>query len=116
VLTNAEKEHDFEPGMVRVKRSWFDDRDDIASPDDIDGVRWDWISGGVQAVQPRESLFGYVLCDVVDGVGHSCRHGGGHPDGGGHSIKVLITKKGSDPEVYERLRNEASRRRAQKVG
>jgi hypothetical protein len=89
-------------GHVFVKRTWFGDDGDVVPVDAIDGVRWDNVSGGVNARQPRTSLCSYVRCDQAPGVRHSCRHGQGP-----HSIKVLIRKKGSDPAAYRALAERA---------
>lgn len=70
----------------------------------IHGLKWDTVSGGVNATQPDWYLFGYVWCDQVNGdyFGHSGIHGPCP-----HHIKVCITRSGNSPEVYKQLAEQA---------
>ncbi len=77
--------------------------------DDIRGVAWDRLSGGVQAKAPQYLLHGYVDCNgMLEGeVAHAGVHGPCP-----HSIKVCILKVDNDPGVYLLLAERAGERPA----
>lgn len=83
-----------------VRRQWNDYRTAKYRLDAIEGVHWDSISGGVNAVAIRPFLHAYVWCDaMLEGeLAHSCAHGKGP-----HRIKVCIVKKDNDPDVFAQL-------------
>ncbi len=85
---------------VYIRRQWNDtERIGSVALNQIRDVRWDCISGGVQAPTPQLFLHGYVRCDEIEGeVAHSCMHGDGP-----HSIKVCIVKKDNDKKTFNRL-------------
>src|SRR5215467_6514850 len=87
---------------VRVRRQW-DDGGRIATyrRQDIQGIHWAKVSGGVKAPAPQYFLHGYVSCEgMLEGdVAHSGAHGGPCP----HSIKVCVVKKDNDPNVFSEL-------------
>jgi hypothetical protein len=62
---------------VTVKRQWDDHRRATFRIDDLEGLRWDRISGGVQAVTPQPFVHAYVWCnDMIKGeLTHSGAHG-----------------------------------------
>jgi hypothetical protein len=79
-----------EPGLVVWVRRQFDDHRHAAyRMDDLSGIHWSNVSGGLQHRANREYLHAYVWCDgmVAGALAHSCRHGKGP-----HRIKVCITK------------------------
>ena len=63
------------------------------------------MSGGVQARASRPFLHAYISCAMLGDqeFGHSCAHGLGP-----HEIKVCIVESDNKPELYTRLRGEAS--------
>lgn len=89
-----------EDSLVTVRRQWNDWRLASVKIEDIDGLHFSDMSGGVRGRSPRPFLHGYIACDaIVDGeVAHSCRHGRGP-----HWIKVCVVKKDNTKETYERL-------------
>lgn len=82
--------------FVRVRRQWNDYRIARYRADDVTGIRWDNVSGGVQAPTPQYFLHGYVWCNgMVEGeLAHSCAHGYGP-----HNIKVCILQVDNTPEI-----------------
>jgi hypothetical protein len=80
--------------IVKVRRQW-DDAEMIATYrlEDLEGVRWDMVSGGINAPTPQPFLHGYVQCDamVTGELAHSGTHGPCP-----HRIKVCITRKGNE--------------------
>ena len=79
-----------EPGLVVWVRRQFDDwRHAAYRMDDLSGLHWSSIGGGLQRRANREYLHAYVRCDgmIAGELAHSCRHGQGP-----HRIKVCITK------------------------
>jgi hypothetical protein len=89
---------------VVVRRQWNDWRTAKYRLSDVEDVRWDRFSGGVQAPAPQYFLHGYVRCDeAVEGeVAHSGMHGDCP-----HRIKACIVKKDNDKQVYQRLAEKA---------
>ena len=83
-----------------VRRQFNDYRDALYKIDDIDGLHWGDVSGGINQRSPRAFLMGYVWCDgMLEGeLAHSCAHGRGP-----HKIKICILKKNNSPEVFVEL-------------
>jgi hypothetical protein len=81
------------PKTVKVRRQWNDWQIATYRLNDVSGLHWSGMSGGVQSIAPRDFIHGYVWCTgMIDGeLAHSCRHGPGP-----HHIKVCITKKGNE--------------------
>ena len=90
--------------LVVVRRQWNDSLATSYRLKDIDGVRWDTVSGGFREPAPQPFLHAYVNCrGMTDGgVSHSRIHGSCP-----HQIKVCIVKKDNDPAVFEYLKNMA---------
>jgi hypothetical protein len=86
--------------VVWVRRQWNDLRLASYPLEDIVGVQWGYISGGIQVRTPRDFLMGYVWCDAMlqGELAHSCAHGR-KP----HQIKICIMKKGNERTVFEIL-------------
>ena len=86
--------------LVYVRRQPGDHQTAAYRVEDVDGVRFDHVSGGVNKYLHQPALCGYVLCDeMVEGdVAHSCRHGPAP-----HRIKVVIPKICNDPQLWARL-------------
>jgi hypothetical protein len=86
--------------VIVVRRQW-NDRARMATVRwaAVSGLRWDSVSGGVQAPAPQPFVHGYIWCDdVLAGeLAHSCRHG--PPP---HEIKVCLTKK-DNSAVWEAI-------------
>ena len=75
--------------IVRVRRQWHDYRIGSVTLSQLRKLRWDWLSGGVEAPTPQPFMHGYVWC--TDGQGdlaHSGTHGPCP-----HEIKVCMVKK-----------------------
>ncbi len=91
--TNAETE-------VNVRRQWNDYKIARVKADNITGLHFSSISGGVGRPSPRPFLCGYVSCDAIlsGDIAHSCQHG--NPP---HLIKVCLVKKDNEPQIYRRL-------------
>jgi hypothetical protein len=51
--------------LVRVRRQYNDWRVATYRLEDVSGLHWDEVSGGVRAKANRSYLFGYVLCDAA---------------------------------------------------
>ena len=85
---------------VWVRRQWNDYRDALYKIDDVDGLHWRSVSGGLNLRSPRPFLMGYVWCDgmLMGELAHSCRHGRGP-----HKILVCIPKKTNSVEVFVEL-------------
>jgi hypothetical protein len=100
------------PELLRVKRHTKDWQAASYREDQIQDPHWSLSSGGVRAPFSRESLCGYVAChEAVDGeVAHSGLHGPCP-----HLIKVVITKTGSSPAPYKRVRAKADEKRSKKA-
>lgn len=85
---------------IKVRRQWNNWRIAEVDLSDLTNLHWDKISGGVRAPAPRPFIHGNILCDAYNGdLAHSCAHGK-RP----HLIKVCITKKDNDKEVFAALR------------
>ena len=87
--------------VVVVRRQWNDWRELECRREDITGLHWDQIGGGVGARAPRPFLHGYISCDrIPDGSDfpHSCQHGAGP-----HRIKVVVVKKDNDRTMFAAL-------------
>jgi len=85
--------------VIYIRRQWNDHRIASVSFENIGGLRWSDMSGGVHARAPQSFIHGYVSCDDIHGeIGHSCRHGHGP-----HNIKVCIVKKDNDPSTWDKL-------------
>src|SRR5439155_7012568 len=85
---------------VTVRRQWNDWRQLQVQREDLDGLHWSEISGGVGARSPCSLLQGYISCDrIPDGSDfpHSCSHGPGP-----HRIKVVVVKK-DNAAVFNQL-------------
>ena len=89
---------------IVVRRQWNDWREAVYRINDISGLHWSEVSGGVQAVAPRPFLHGYVMCDGMTSgeLAHSGTHGNCP-----HRIKVCILKGRNTQEVYQRLAAQA---------
>lgn len=84
---------------VYVRRQWNDFRIARVDIENLAGIHWDRISGGVRAPAPRPFLHGYIMCNEVHGtLAHSCEHGTGP-----HEIKVAVVKKDNEPLVYDEV-------------
>jgi hypothetical protein len=96
---------------VWVRRQWNDHRQALYRLEDIRGLHWDSVSGGVRAKAPQQFLHGYVDCDaMLEGeIAHSGLHGPCP-----HSIKVCVLKKDNDPKVYRLLEKDAGERTSRK--
>ena len=72
--------------------------------EEVEGVRWDSTSGGVNRRSPYPMLFGYVVCDgMVSGeLAHSGRHGACP-----HTIKVVIQKRDNPGTIYKQMAAQA---------
>lgn len=92
---------------VTVRRQWNHWEKAQYRLEDLEGVHWSKMSGGVRAVAPRHFLHAYVQCDgAVSGeIPHSGRHGPCP-----HRIKVVIVKKDNKPEVFRQLLVQAGER------
>lgn len=91
--------------QVYVRRQWNSWRVGEVDFESLSGLHWSSTSGGVQARSPRPMLSGYVQCDEVRGdIDHSCRHGSGP-----HTIKVCITRKDNEKDVFAKLKAIAPR-------
>jgi hypothetical protein len=86
---------------VTVKRQWNDHRRATFRIDDLDGLHWATVSGGVKAVAPQPFVHAYVQCDdKIDGeLAHSAAHGPCP-----HRIKVCLTKVDNQDVWNEVLR------------
>jgi len=86
-----------------VRRQWNDWRQARYRLEDISGLHWTDVSGGVNASAPQPFVHGYVWCDgMIDGeLAHSCQHGRGP-----HHIVVCITKKGNEA-VWSKILEQA---------
>jgi hypothetical protein len=81
---------------VYIRRHSTDWRIGYISQNEIDGLHWSTVSGGVGRIASQPFIHGYVSCDRVRGeVSHSCAHGEGP-----HRIKVLIVKKDNTKEIF----------------
>lgn len=96
-------ETEIEEEYVWVRRQWNDYRKAKYKLSDIEGIHWDWISGGVQVPSPQPFIHGYVSCDgAIEGeVAHSGCHGPCP-----HYIKVCITKK-DNKNIFPKLLEKA---------
>jgi hypothetical protein len=84
---------------VFIRRQWNDFRIAKVSRENIRDLRWDFISGGMRSRAPQPFIHAYVWCDQVEGdIAHSCMHGRGP-----HRIKVCVTKKDNDRNVWRVL-------------
>ncbi len=83
--------------ILHVRRYPTDWKTATYRVEDVEGFRWDSVSGGVAKNTSRETLFAYVDCDkMLSGeLAHSCRHGPAP-----HRIKVAIIKKLTDPAAF----------------
>jgi hypothetical protein len=80
---------------VYIRRQWNDWRIGKVRLDKLDGLRWDWLSGGVQAPCPQPFIHGYVSCADIEGdIAHSGTHGPCP-----HRIKVCVVKKDNNKET-----------------
>jgi hypothetical protein len=101
-----------EAAFVKVRRQYNDFQIATYRLENLEGLHWSDVSGGVQARANRAYLSGYVWCDgAIDGaVAHSCAHGEGP-----HRIKVCVVKKDNPKAIYaivlERMRWEQTLRR-----
>lgn len=87
--------------FVWVRRQWNDWRSAKYRFEDLDGVHWSDLSGGIQVAAPRAFLHAYVWCDaLLEGeLAHSCRHGQGP-----HRIKVCIVQKDNPKPIITELK------------
>jgi hypothetical protein len=92
--------------IVTVARQFNDYRTARYSIDQVSGLHWDSVSGGVNAVAPQPFVHGYVQCDgMIDGeLAHSGAHGPCP-----HNIKVCLTKK-KNIEVWSEVEKRAGPR------
>lgn len=92
-----------EEERVYIRRQWNHWEIAYASLNDLDGVRWDTISGGYREEAPKPFIHAYIWCsDIVGRIGHSCSHGEGP-----HKIKVCVVEEDNTPEIYQALSNVA---------
>lgn len=90
----CENEH-----YILVRRQYNDYKAAKYRLNDLTGLHWDKVSGGVKAIAIKYFIFGFVMCnEALEGkVAHSCSHGS-YP----HSIKVCALKK-DNPDIYDIL-------------
>lgn len=92
------------PGAtVEVRRHPSDWQTATYRMDDVSGLHWASMSGGVGRGTSRPAVFGYVLCDALlcGELAHSCAHG--PPP---HRILVCLPKKLNAkrwPSILERI-------------
>ena len=86
--------------LVYVRRQPSDDQTASYRVEDVYGVHFGSITGGLNISLPHDALCGYVWCDgMVEGdLSHSCRHG--PPP---HRIKIVIPKVCNDPKFWAKL-------------
>ena len=89
---------------VVIRRQWSDWRQDVVELEDIDELHWDFSSGGVR-ISGRPFIHGYISCEKISEIPHSCRHGAGP-----HRIKVCMVKKDQARGVFEALLKRAGSR------
>lgn len=89
-----------EDHWVHVRRQWNGWDGAIYRIEDLSGIHWSNISGGVRAPCPGYFLHAYVQCDgMLDGhLFHSGMHGRCP-----HEIKVCIVKKANSSAVFAEL-------------
>lgn len=84
---------------VYIRRQWDDYRIAKVEFSKLKKLHWSFYSGGVEAPSPQAFIYGYVMCDEIEGeVAHSCAHGTAP-----HSIKVVVVKKDNKPEIFSKL-------------
>ena len=84
---------------VYVRRDWNDRGVGRVRWADLNGPRWDTVSGGNQVENPLPMIHAYVWCDKVRGdIGHSCAHGPGP-----HNIKVCMLWDDNSRQIWRRL-------------
>ena len=86
--------------LVNVRRQPNDRRIATYRVDEVDGIHFSAVTGGIQTLLPYQALCGYVYCDaMVEGeLAHSCDHGKGT-----RRIKVVIPKIDNDPRLWANL-------------
>ena len=87
--------------LIVVRRHWNDIRSASVRFADVNGFRWDQVSGGVQRRSPRPMIYAYMQCtDVQEGeLSHSASHGPCP-----HTIKVVVVARDNSPAVMRALR------------
>jgi len=85
---------------VWVRRQYNDDQSAKYYLKNVSGIKWDKISGGVNAIAPNWSLYGYVNCQgMIEGdVAHSGIHGSCP-----HNIKICILKIDNTIEIIKEI-------------
>ena len=85
---------------VYIRRQWNDWQKGKVYLDTLEGLKWDRISGGVQARAPQLFIHGYIWCnDIIEGeIAHTCSHG--PPP---HRIKVCVVMKDNSKETWAEL-------------
>jgi hypothetical protein len=84
---------------VKIRRQWNSWQIAEVDLEDLDGLRWSNMSGGVRARAPQFFVHGYTSCASISGdIAHSCAHGEGP-----HSIKVCIVKKDQSADVWRKI-------------
>lgn len=86
--------------LVHVRRQPNDWRTAAYRVEDVEGIRFDRTTGGVNVTMSHEALCGYVWCDgMIEGkLAHSCEHG--PPP---HLIKIVIPKACNDLKLWANL-------------
>lgn len=88
-----------EGATIKIRRAPRDWQIGEVAWDDIEGLHWDYVSGGVGVPSFRAFVTCYVWCDKVRGeIAHSCRHGVGP-----HHIKVAIVKKDQEKAAWAKV-------------
>lgn len=84
---------------ISIRRQWNDWRIARVKFEDVKKPRWDYLSGGINAMTPQAFIHGYTYCNKIDGeIAHSCMHGEGP-----HWINVCIVKKDNDKKTWDML-------------
>ena len=84
---------------IKIRRAPRDWQIGEVAWDDIEGLHWGSVSGGVGVPSRQAFVMGYVWCDKVRGeIAHSCTHGPGP-----HEIKVAIVKKDQEKAVWAKV-------------
>ena len=96
--TLKDEKPDADDPLIVIRRQWNDWRKATVRLNAIDGVKWDTISGGIQAPTPQPFIHGYILPDaIVDGeLAYSGRHQY-------NKIKVCVVKSDNDLEIFAKL-------------
>jgi len=96
---------------VYIRRHYNDWSVGYVSQEEIEGLHWDTMSGGVGKSAMQAFIHGYVMCDCVRGeISHSCAHGEGP-----HRIKVVVIKKDNTKQIFDWAHSSAGEKPKKKV-